>query len=245
METLVKSSEEFVPYFSQKVCELLPHAFIAMKQSSFSREVKENLSTGEYQVIVDFAENYAFTVQDAIPGFHWNNNQATVYNIVIYYKEETDIKHCSLVIISDCLSHDTVSVYTFHKILIQFLKSKFAVVTKILYFSDGAPQQYKNNKNVLNLSYHKTDFGVDAEWHYYATAHGKGPCDGLGAVVKRAAVRASLQSVNNTEILTSKDLFNWLSTTPRLTNIVFRYSPEQDYKANKKHLNKRFQYPPE
>ena len=179
-------------------------------------------------------------MQDAIPGFHWNNDQATVYNIVIYYKSDTDPKHCSLVIISDCLTHDSTAVYTFHKILIEFLKSKFEVVKKIFYFSDGAPQQYKNFKNVINLAFHKKDFDIDAEWNFYATAHGKGPCDGLGAVVKRAAVRASLQSVDNNHILTSEDLFRWLFTTGRLPNVEFRFSSQNVYNSTKRFLARRF-----
>jgi len=32
-----------------------------------------------------------------------------------------------------------------------------------------------------------------AEWHFYATAHGKGVCDGLVGTVKRLAAKASLQ----------------------------------------------------
>ena len=241
LETLVKTSEAFISYFYEKLCDLLPHAYISMQQSAYSREIKDNLQDGEFQVIVDFAENYAFTVQDAVPGFHWNNDQATVYNIVIYYKEDSSVKRCSLVIISDCLTHDSVAVYTFHKIMMDYLKTKFSMVSKIDYFSDGAPQQYKNYKNTINLVYHKQDFGVDAEWHFYTTAHGKGPCDGLGATVKRAAVRASLQSINNQVILNSKDLYDWLSTTSRLPNIDFRFSSQNNYKASKRFLAKRFQ----
>ena len=240
METLQKERDDFIQYFCIKVRDLLPHAFVAMHQSLFSREIKLNLKDGEFQAIVDYAENYAFTVQDAVPGFHWNNDQATVYNIVIYYKEDETVKHTSLVIISDCLTHDTVAVYTFHKILLNFLKDKFALVSKIFYFSDGAPQQYKNFKNVINLAYHQKDFSVEAEWHFYATAHGKGPCDGLGATVKRAAVRASLQSTNNKNILTCRDLYEWLKSTSRLPNIEFSFSPVGDYNVSKRSLTQRF-----
>ena len=225
----MKSVEELIPYLCQKLCELL-----------LLRTTRENLKDGQFQVIVDFAKNYSFTVQDAIPGFNWNNDQATVYNIIIYYKDNTDVKYCSLVIISDCLSHDTIAVYSFHKILIDYLRSKFTSVNKILYFSDGAPQQYKNFKNVINLAHHKRDFDIDAEWNFYATAHGKGPCDGIGAAVKRAAVRASLQAVDNNHILTANDLFNWLSTTDRLPSIDFRFSGQNDYHRNKRFLAKRF-----
>ena len=65
---------------------------------------------------------------------------------------------------------------------------------QIYYFSDGAASQYKNRKNFLNLCYHHTDFGIAAEWHFSATSHGKGACDGVGGTVKRLAARASLQS---------------------------------------------------
>ena len=40
---------------------------------------------------------------------------------------------------------------------------------------------------------HEADFGVPAEWHFSATSHGKGACDGVGGTVKRLAARASLQ----------------------------------------------------
>ena len=53
----------------------------------------------------------------------------------------------------------------------------------------------------MNLCYHK-DFGVQAEWHFYATPHGKGPCDGIGGTVKRLATRASLQRAYHSQIMT-------------------------------------------
>ena len=44
---------------------------------------------------------------------------------------------------------------------------------------------------------HEEDFGISAEWHFAASAHGKGACDGLGGTVKRLAARASLQKPYN------------------------------------------------
>ena len=51
---------------------------------------------------------------------------------------------------------------------------------KIKHFSDGASSQYKNQKNIHNLCLHESDFGIPAEWHFLATSHGKGACDGIG-----------------------------------------------------------------
>ena len=55
---------------------------------------------------------------------------------------------------------------------------------KVYYFSDGARSQYKNRFNLLNVVYNEKGFGIKAEWHFFATAHGKGACDGIGGCVK-------------------------------------------------------------
>ena len=44
-------------------------------------------------IILGFAENYRFVIEDAIQGFHWNNSQATLYQFVVYYKV-SDIQLC-------------------------------------------------------------------------------------------------------------------------------------------------------
>ena len=105
-------------------------------------------------------------MQNAIPGFHWNNDQATIYNIVIYHKDGELTHHKSLVIILEVLNHDSIAVYGLHRIVIEFLKSTFDVVKKMLYYSDGAGQQYKNYKNAINVAYHQTDYNIEAEWHF-------------------------------------------------------------------------------
>ena len=60
-------------------------------------------------------------------------------------------------------------------------------ISKIYYFTDGTASQYNytNYKNICNLLYHRDDFGLDAEWHFFATSHGKNACDGIGGTVKR------------------------------------------------------------
>ena len=50
---------------------------------------------------------------------------------------------------------------------------------------------------------------MPAEWHFFATSHGKGPCDGVGGTVKRLAARASLQRPINNQITTPRQLFEF------------------------------------
>ena len=125
--------------------KLLLHDFIATQQSQYFRSANDNLKTGDFDVTLDFSENFAFAVREAVQGFHWNNNQATVHPFVIYYinKRTNEIKHLSYVGISDCLNHDTITVHMFTKKLVAVLRKNFTVVNRIKYFSDGALQQYK------------------------------------------------------------------------------------------------------
>ena len=110
---------------------------------------------------------------------------------------------------SECLNHDTVAVHLYQRFFIAFLQRFLSTrlqPQKIIYFSDGAASQYKNRKNFINLCHHKEDFGISAEWHFSATAHGKGACDGI---VKRLAAHASLQKPHNDQIMTPRQLFDW------------------------------------
>ena len=239
LETLSKSVEEFVELFCDQLKALLTHSFIAKQQSMFQAEVRSNLADGVLQVIADFSENYSFILQDEIQGFHWNNAQATIHPFVIYHREADEIHQLSFVIISDCLQHDTVAVYLFQKCLIEFLTSILgSLPQKILYFSDGSAAQYKNRKNFINLCYHKTDFRVDAEWHFFATSHGKGPCDGLGGTVKRLAARASLQRAYDHQIMTPRQLYEW--ACDNIPKVHFQFCTCDDYKNAETFLQERF-----
>lgn len=110
---------------------------------------------------------------------------------------------------------------------------------KIVYISDGAALQYKNRKNFINLCNHESDFGIQAEWHFSATSHGKGSCDGIGGTVKRLAARASLQRPYEQQIMTPLQLFEWASE--KLPKTVFNYCSTQEYEEVKEYLKERFQ----
>ena len=239
LETLSSSPEEFVDSLCEKLEVLLTHSFIATQQSMFYKECRASLKQGEMLVTADFAENYAFVLQDAAQSFHWNNDQATIHPFVVYFKENEKQEHLSYVAISNCLKHDTVAVYQFQKKLIAFLKTRFPYkITKMVYFSDGAASQYKNRKNFINLCHHEVDFGVPAEWHFSATSHGKSACDGIGGTVKRLAARASLQMPYENQIMTAFQLFQW--ATENITQIVFTFCTSEEHEAESKHLEERF-----
>lgn len=230
--------DEFLDTLFIKLEELLLHDFISTKQSNFFGNLKNQLLEGELLVLLDFAENYAFVIQDAVQAFHWNNNQATLLPVMVYYKENNQLKHCCFTYVSECLKHDSISVYMYQRHLVDILKQKFNVINKIYYMSDGAPQQFKNKKAFSNLANHFDDFGIPAEWHFFATSHGKGPCDGIAGSVKRLAFRASLQRRSENPILKPVDLYDWAITA--IKNITFYYFEENVYEETESFLKERF-----
>jgi len=69
-------------------------------------------------------------------------------------------------------------------------------IKKIIYFTDGAAQNYKNRYQMVNLLLHKSHIGIEAEANFHATSHGKTACNGLGATFKREARQRSIQLID-------------------------------------------------
>ena len=171
----------------------------------------ESLKPGEFLVLADFSENYSFVIQDEVPAFHWNNSSATVHPFVCSNMEAGKLSSLCFIVLSESTAHDTVAVHLFQRKLISFLTQNCggAKPHKIYYFSDGCAAQYKNCKNFTNLCYHVDDFGVQVEWHFFATSHGKSVGDCAGGTLKRLVSRASLQHLYSNHIFTAKQLYEF------------------------------------
>lgn len=128
---------------------------------------------------------------------------------------------------------------TFVKSLIHYIKKQQPHIKNIYYFTDGCAGQYKNRFNFSNISKHFTDFGLECEWHFFATSHGKSSCDGIGGTVKRSVARASLQRTYSHQILTPKNMFifcqKYLSK-----NIKYFYTTFKQIENEEKRLCERF-----
>jgi len=156
----------------------------------------------------------------------WNSNDATMFGSVIFVVVKTTIGN----IVAWSLFQWNASAAS----------CTFSVIDKIFYFSDGAPQRFKNKKAFANLCYHKADFAIDAEWHFFAIAHGKRPCDGLAGSVKRLATRASLQMNTQQHLLTPQDLYTW--ATENFTNVDFTFITNENYSNKKNALDVRYSH---
>lgn len=115
---------------------------------------------------------------------------------------------------------DVAFVYETQKLIIQYIKEDIPGIKNVCYFSDGCAGQYKNCKNFLNLCFHERDFSLKASWAFFATSHGKSPCDGIGGTVKRLVGKESLQRITGDVIDSAEKVLNFCKS--RNVNIKFR-----------------------
>ena len=124
---------DFLDELCDQIKDLTNHNFIAESHNKYFKYAKEDLSVNECVVVLDFAENFYFIVQDAVQCFHWNSSQATIHSFVIYClsseKSSTNpLDHLSIVCIRDHLQHDAVSVLAFRKLFLNTSKSSFPIL---------------------------------------------------------------------------------------------------------------------
>lgn len=118
------------------------------------------------------------------------------------------------------------------------MEQKFNDIKKIIFFSDGAGSQYKNRKNFYQLCQYKRTHKFHVEWHFFATSHGKGPCDGIGGAFKRSAMYTSLKRPYKDQITNAKELFDWATSTESV--IAYRFCTKSAYEAVEHELNIKF-----
>ena len=199
------SIADLLQEFNSQWPMFLKHSYITAEQSDFIRRIK--IEASEYDTIIvhiDFAENYNLIHQNSIMQAHWTTQQAAIFTVHIQVNKDN---HHSMAIISDYLEHDVEFVHAAQNVIVDYVQSVYPMVKKINYVSDGAPQHFKNNKNILNLTYHSIDFGIPASWTFCATAHGKSAVDGIGVAIKHRATREVLYGNFSCVILTHEDLY--------------------------------------
>ena len=104
---------EFIQLLTNKLEDLAPHHYISLAQSTYLKNRKQEMNKQTALILMDFAENYSFHVQDKAQGYHWTHQNCTVHPVVCYYKSANanDLLHLNLCFLSEELQHDSVMVY--------------------------------------------------------------------------------------------------------------------------------------
>ncbi|KAG1651819.1 Transcription elongation factor SPT4 [Nymphon striatum] len=127
----------------------------------------------------------------------------------------------------------------FQQVVLNYLKNEFPKIKKVRYFTDGCAGQYKNKQNFINLCCHQKDFGLEAEWNFFSTSHGKSTCDGIGGTVKRLLTKASLQRSYSDPILTIEAIMEFC--VEKISGIKFFNVPPKDVKKFATDSRNRFE----
>ena len=120
------------------------------------------------------------------------------------------------------MKHDIGAVICFQNFIVQYCQQYFPERKNLEYYSDGCTSEYKNCTNFLHLCKYKKLYDVNVQWVFFATSHGKSPCDALGGTLKREAAKESLARPYNNQILTVNDLHAFCQLRiPSIQSVVF------------------------
>ena len=155
-------------------------------------------------ILLNFAENYCFVVQDAVQGCHWNNSQATLYPFVAYCLNCNTLVSNFFCAISDKMKHDTTAVHKFMScVTLPQIKRIWSNAITL------AVVQALNIKITRTL----TTFAITKltlKWMLSGILLllvMERPCDGIGDTLKRPVASASLQMVSGETITSSNEMF--------------------------------------
>ena len=62
--------EDFISLFVKKIEKLIPYVYISKFQSTYLKKRKEELSSHETFILMDFSENFSFVLQYEAQGCH-------------------------------------------------------------------------------------------------------------------------------------------------------------------------------
>ena len=184
-ETVQK--DEFIKIVVAEQEKFSGHVKRVHNQYTEMRKLRENLPDTDVLIWMHFAENFGCSSVEEVQSAYWKAQMVSLHTMVVYFPKIHDKPIQSYVAISESLSHNAAAVYAILTKLVPQVKAEFPQLSQIHYLTDSPSSQYRNKSIFQVVCEHEQEFGVRARWNYLESGHGKGPCDGLGASVKRAA----------------------------------------------------------
>lgn len=182
------TAKELEEAFQKDMKDFKVHIFNIKQQYAAYKSLRENLSSSEALIHIDFSENFSCKLSEEIQSFHFGGSrqQATLHTGVIYvHQKSTPISFAS---VSNSLNHGPPAIWAHLKYPLSILKSEFPEFKTLHFFSDGPSTQYRQKNNFFLFCNLVFDYGFScATWSYFEASHGKGASDGVGGALKRLA----------------------------------------------------------
>ena len=211
--TVEELSDELIKRMKTK---LGPHMYRISHQYLTVREIKQKLGESEALIHIDFAENWSTKLASEIMSKHFGASQVqvTMHNGVAYLPNGEQFSFSTL---SDSNRHDACAIWAYLDPVLRDLREQ--KVTTLLVNSDGPTTQYRNRTNFFLMNQQMKRHGFKKiNWSFSEAGHGKGPVDGVGAALKRAADRLVAHGANLPDAMTT---FTALKDTGLATKLHF------------------------
>lgn len=200
------------------------HQHLKKLQQQHIAEVKGRVQAEEPCLVLhcDFAENWSVILPQEVQGYHWRNDQVSIFTGVTYFQNKTR----SVAVISDDTGHDSAHALLAIRKILQQLQSQ---AEKIIIISDGAPSHFKNRYQLFEM----TKSLVPMEWVYSATGHGKGPCDGVGGLLKHHATKHNLCNPSTAAIQNAEDFTRLVKSYTSIALILLPKEEVEEFRQQK------------
>lgn len=230
------TKHEFLNHVQTQRNDFEDHVDRVKTQYSQIKDLKQNLPESHVLVHMDFAENFACRSSQEIQSAYFNQTAATLHPVVLYYKQDDKLVHKSIVIVSDTMSHNAHTVAAFLDPIVHDIKQIMPDVQVCHYWTDSPTSQYRNKLIFDIIANHMELYNCAAVWNYFESGHGKGPCDGLGGMVKRMADVA----INTGKVVfqDASDFFHWASEKSSFSAVTFRFVGESTVVEKTNELSK-------
>ena len=186
---------------------------------------------------MDFAENNEIVHKIE----HWSHTQVTLYIVVTHHRTgDNQLKTEAQIFVSSDRFHDTYFVqHALSKLQKSFKMDKGKVFKRWYINTDGAPSHFKSKytmnymKKFLEQCNEDCKEGSEKDtesvmWEFCAPGHGKGPWDGVGAVIKRL-----LRQLERTGMSDGKKIYN-------RTAFDCFFTLQEHYKSWTKDISERY-----
>ena len=203
--------------FNDSLLPIRKHIYNIRHQYKALQTLREGLLDNEIIIHMDFSENYSCKYAKEIQSIHFGASQVqvTLHTGLVYWGRDVLFSFCTT---SDYNKHHPAAIWAHTKHVLQRVQSICPAVDTVYFVSDGPTTQYRNKQNFYLLCTLFYDWGFkSANWNFLEAGHGKGPADGIGAVIKRSADAAVL---NGADITNASSLCEALTTTVNLSIVT-------------------------
>jgi len=193
--------------FGEELKQYCIHKYNIVNQYNELKKLRSNLKENECAIIVDFSENYSAKYACEIQSVHFGASRSQVtLHTGVYYTSHGKQSFCT---ISADNRHDPAAIWAHLKPVLTQIKNKFGKITNVHFISDSPSSQYRCVKNLyLMKTLMHCEYGFSrVTWNFTESGHGKGPADGVGALIKRTADELVNSGTDITDAIT---LYNCL-----------------------------------